>query len=273
LECDPTSADPLQPVCPPNFYFDQFDLTKGESLVKRFLSSCARMPRVLSAVSLIAIVAGSSALPSHAIAQGFDAYDNLNLDNPNPSDFGDRINTPGRARAQGFVATTTGSLATVAFGLIPQNATTGDLNYALYNLVGSGPSYSLGSQVGLTGVFSTSDVTSGFVYRDLTPLGWELVSGNNYAVALWSEAATWNNPDGSGGGLAWMKGNTNSANRAVFNNWVVGLDPWEQWNDPATGFSLGLSTQAAVPEPSTVAMALAGLACGGYSMVRRRRVR
>ena len=29
----------------------------------------------------------------------------------------------------------------------------------------------------------------------------------------------------------------------------------------------------AVPEPSTYAMALAGLACGGYSMLRRRRVR
>jgi hypothetical protein len=27
----------------------------------------------------------------------------------------------------------------------------------------------------------------------------------------------------------------------------------------------------AVPEPSTYAMALAGLACGGYSMVRRRK--
>jgi hypothetical protein len=27
----------------------------------------------------------------------------------------------------------------------------------------------------------------------------------------------------------------------------------------------------AVPEPSTCAMALAGLACGGYSMFRRRR--
>jgi hypothetical protein len=32
-------------------------------------------------------------------------------------------------------------------------------------------------------------------------------------------------------------------------------------------------TQAAVPEPSTCAMALAGLACGGYSMFRRRRAR
>jgi hypothetical protein len=36
------------------------------------------------------------------------------------------------------------------------------------------------------------------------------------------------------------------------------------------GLSVGV---VAVPEPSTYAMALAGLACGGYSLFRRRRVR
>jgi hypothetical protein len=236
--------------------------------MKRFLSLCARMPRVLSAVGLIAIVVGSAAFPRHAIAQGLDAYDNLLT---NSQSIGDRINTPGRGRAQGFVATTSGSLATVAFGLVPQNATTGDLKFALYNLAGSGP-YSIGSQVGSTGVFSISDVTSGFTNRDLTPLGWELVSGNNYAVALWSEANNWNNPDGGGGGLGWMEGDNDAANRAVFNNWNVVIDPWESFNGPTSGFSMGLSTQV-VPEPSTCAMALAGLACGGYSLFRRRHAR
>jgi hypothetical protein len=38
-----------------------------------------------------------------------------------------------------------------------------------------------------------------------------------------------------------------------------------------TGFRL--AAPIAVPEPSTYAMALAGLACGGYSMFRRRRAR
>jgi len=37
--------------------------------------------------------------------------------------------------------------------------------------------------------------------------------------------------------------------------------------NPATGYI------TVVPEPSTYAMAFAGLACGGYSLVRRRRVR
>ena len=235
--------------------------------MKRFLSLCARMPRVLSAVSLIAIVVGSAAVPRHALAQGFNAYDNLLT---NSQTIGDRINTASRGRAQGFAATTTGSLATVAFGLVPQNATTGDLRFALYDLVGTGP-YSFGSQVGSTGLFSTSDVTSGFTYRDVTSLGWALVSGNNYAVALWSDATNWNNPDGSAGGLGWMEGDNDPANRAVFNNWGVGAASWEQWSS-ATGFSVGLSTQA-VPEPSTCIMALAGLACGGYSLFRRRRAR
>ncbi len=36
------------------------------------------------------------------------------------------------------------------------------------------------------------------------------------------------------------------------------------------GLSVGV---VAVPEPSTYAMALAGLACGGFSMFRRRRAR
>jgi hypothetical protein len=220
------------------------------------------------AVGLVALVAGSAAFPRHALAQGFNAYDNLLT---NSQTIGDRINTASRGRAQGFAATTTGSLATVAFGLVPQNATTGDLKFALYDLVGTGP-YSFGSQVGSTGLFSTSDVTSGFTYRDVTSLGWALVSGNNYAVALWSQAATWNNPDDSAGGLGWMEGDTDSANRAVFNNWSVeGGASWEQW-DSATGFSMGLSTQV-VPEPSTCAMALAGLACGGYSLFRRRLAR
>jgi hypothetical protein len=42
------------------------------------------------------------------------------------------------------------------------------------------------------------------------------------------------------------------------------------WNYGADTISINI---APVPEPSTCAMALAGLACGGYSMFRRRRAR
>jgi len=41
----------------------------------------------------------------------------------------------------------------------------------------------------------------------------------------------------------------------------------------ATDGSLSIATIAAVPEPSTYAMALAGLAFGGWQMLRRRRAR
>jgi hypothetical protein len=39
------------------------------------------------------------------------------------------------------------------------------------------------------------------------------------------------------------------------------------------GFNVGfrLASPVAVPEPSTYAMALAGLVCGGYSLFRRRK--
>ena len=37
------------------------------------------------------------------------------------------------------------------------------------------------------------------------------------------------------------------------------------------GSDVSLTLVAAVPEPSTYAMALAGLACGGFSMWRRRK--
>jgi hypothetical protein len=51
--------------------------------------------------------------------------------------------------------------------------------------------------------------------------------------------------------------------------------------NPASGITYGSSTggayqmeiQVVVPEPSTCAMALAGLACGGYSLFRCRRAR
>jgi hypothetical protein len=45
------------------------------------------------------------------------------------------------------------------------------------------------------------------------------------------------------------------------------FDPANESN--SIGFRL--AAPVAVPEPSTYAMALAGLACGGYSMFRRRK--
>jgi hypothetical protein len=242
----------------------------GVALVGRFIDKFVRRPFVLSAVGLVAIVACLAAFPSGAIAAPIYAYDNL--DAAQIWDAGDRINTGYRGRAQGFVANISGSLRTAVFGLDNLNGTTGVLNSALYNVQGTGP-YGIGSQVGSTVVFSTSELTGIYTNVDVTSLGWEMVSGNKYAVALWSDGSTWNNPEGSGGGVRWRQGSSNSDNIAVFNNWNVVVDNWEVWENPTTGFSVGLSEQVvpAVPEPSTYAMALTGLACGGYMMFRRRR--
>jgi hypothetical protein len=59
----------------------------------------------------------------------------------------------------------------------------------MYNLQGTGP-YGIGSQVGSTVVFSTSKLTDIYTNIDVTSLGWEMVSGNKYAGALWSDGST-----------------------------------------------------------------------------------
>jgi hypothetical protein len=59
-----------------------------------------------------------------------------------------------------------------------------------------------------------------------------------------------------------------------------GADAWVSgWTTPTTPngqrlvFYQNTGVLAVVPEPSTYAMALAGLACGGWQMMRRRRLR
>ena len=159
----------------------------GVTLVNRSIYTIARRPLVLSVVGLVAIVACSAAFPSNAIADPIYAYDNLNA--VQIGENGDRIHSGYRGRAQRFLATTTGSLRTAVFGLDNLNGTTGVLNSALYNLQGTGP-YGIGSQVGSTVVFSTSELTDIYTNIDVTSLGWEMVSGNKYAVALWSDGST-----------------------------------------------------------------------------------
>jgi formylglycine-generating enzyme required for sulfatase activity len=79
----------------------------------------------------------------------------------------------------------------------------------------------------------------------------------------------WNDLTGVAGSSRGSRGgdwSTNSAiNLSSSNNYPDG--PSNQYSN--TGFRL--ASPVAVPEPSTCAMALAGLACGGYSLFRRRR--
>ena len=59
-----------------------------------------------------------------------------------------------------------------------------------------------------------------------------------------------------------------------------GADAWvSDWTTPSDPngqrlvFNQNTGVLAVVPEPSTYAMALAGLACGGWQMCRRRRLK
>ena len=106
---------------------------------------------------------------------------------------------------------------------------------------------------------------------DLFPIGtmWSLFSGVNYnngSPAALNDASNFLS-------FALTADSSTSPYYGVFTN------SGQEWSSPSASDESYLVFQAAtgnlvvVPEPSTYAMALAGLACGGYSMFRRRRAR
>ncbi|NBT36472.1 MAG: PEP-CTERM sorting domain-containing protein [Betaproteobacteria bacterium] len=83
----------------------------------------------------------------------------------------------------------------------------------------------------------------------------------------------WNDLDGSAGLYRGLRGGAWDKNDTFLNSY------WSQSDSPSneyrnTGFRLAsLASPAAVPEPSTWAMGLAGIACAGWGTYRRRRAR
>jgi len=77
----------------------------------------------------------------------------------------------------------------------------------------------------------------------------------------------WNDPTGAAGSSRGLRGGD-------FNNVAFNMSSfYRSSTDPSGEFSLNgfrLASPVAVPEPSTCMMALAGLTCGGYTMIRRR---
>jgi len=143
-----------------------------------------------------------------------------------------------------------------------------------------------------------SDTAPTAVTADSTGIGSAGSTGN---FANHSRVADWNSQDGNvttvgtnGGASAYgafdMGGNLYEWNDLTgaagssrgFRGGVWSLSAfrlsssWWDTDVPSiedSGIGFRLAAPVAVPEPSTYAMALAGLACGGYSMFRRRRVR
>jgi formylglycine-generating enzyme required for sulfatase activity len=134
-----------------------------------------------------------------------------------------------------------------------------------------------------TGTFgSVSPVVSGNFANYASGADWNGQDGNVTTVGTNGGASAygtfdmsgnvfeWNDLTGSAGSSRGLRGGTwtNSASFLSSSSRVV-YDP--SFGVDVTGFRL--ARPVAVPEPSTYAMALAGLACGGYSIFRRRRAR
>ena len=233
-------------------------------------------PHTLMKKSLLALVlaVGLTSFAGSAKAQTYGnwAYNNL----AKVQNGGDRINSALRGLAQSFQASSSASISTVAFSLFNLSGVTGHLDAALFNVSGSPLSYNIGSQIGSTAVFNTTEINGNYTAVNVSTLGWNIISGGKYAVALWG-ASDLNNPAGGGGGIYWVGGSGNSYDLDHHNSWAVGVTGWEDWGSVAGGgvssFSVGLSPDViasnAVPEPSTYA--LFGFGAIGMLMVLRRK--
>lgn len=100
-----------------------------------------------------------------------------------------------------------------------------------------------------------------------TGLNYSLSANTTYAVVFAATAEST---------ISWKYNDSTSIASSItptpsFSSWHSG-DDGATWGSaaPTTGFNMVVSATA-VPEPSTYAMALAGLTCGGFSMWRRKR--
>ncbi|MEI8228993.1 MAG: SUMF1/EgtB/PvdO family nonheme iron enzyme [Planctomycetota bacterium] len=153
-----------------------------------------------------------------------------------------------------------------------------------------------GTNAGYWDYATQSDTAPTAVTAGSTGIGSAGGTGNS---ANWNYNADWNSLDGNvttvgtNGGPSYygafdMSGNVSEWNDGtVANGWTPGRrgGPYsgvlsslssslnftgdQAGSNDTRGFRL--ASPVAVPEPSTYAMALAGLACGGYSLVRRRK--
>jgi len=103
----------------------------------------------------------------------------------------------------------------------------------------------------------------------LTDVGAFAGSGSFYGTFDQSgNVSQWNDLDGTAGSSRGMRGSSFIGNEfSVSSASAVPIEP--TYATSSAGFRL--ASPVVVPEPSTYAMALAGLACGGYSMWRRRK--
>ena len=189
-------------------------------------------------------------------------FDNLNAPQPNGS-----VNFSNTQwGAQKFMTTTSGtSLSLVSLRLWNPNSTTGGFGIEVWDA--TGPSGAPGSPVGNAIYAGLAGNLSNDSSNILTVSNLSFALQPNTAYFLVALGTSLDDqPGGFGpqpGTLAWNM--TDTSPSGAFDGNSSG------WAGPVSqNFYMKVE---AVPEPSTVAMALAGLACGGSSLFRRRRVR
>ena len=215
--------------------------------MKRFLSSCARLPRVVISIGL-----GLTALATlgHTAAYAGTVYSISN-------------SLSGTSVQNGWTIAGTIELQdSAAFGSITSSSIKN------WNWTASKPGSSSVSASSAAGFVNLFTFPAGNITATATGLYFQ--DGNvDVTLALAGNSGpslSWDNTFQNGiGYVSGFQGSPSSFSAPLFS-----VRPADLPNDATYGYQFAT---VAVPEPSTCAMALAGLACGGYSLFRRRRAR
>ena len=220
--------------------------------MEKFLSSCA----LVAVVIFAELSAGLTSTQTHAGLIVFDT-----LPPAAPSVAPDLIGAD-RIRGQSFLSGSGVQLTSVKAMLSSSNlASTGTAQIALWSSNSQGE---LGSMLA-SQAFADSTVTSGSseVYT-FDPTTW------TGSVALVPSTEYWITFTPVTPSAVSVGGNFSSAGFGVTNTQSVYGTIANPTYGSSTFGTYNMEIQVAVPEPSTYAMALAGLACGGWQMWRRR---
>ena len=238
--------------------------------MKRFLSSCARLPRSAIAVGVATLLGslGTLAVAVLASAPATSQAATIVWGTPGLIDVTQPTQVVNTGNVYSAAVNNPFTVISVLFNTTPSIVNeNGGAGGAAPSIPGADPSY-------LAIVNDGRYVSAG---GNATATLSGLTSGQQYQLQVFTPF--WNANFGTqliSGANTVSMGNTASAPTYV--SGLFTADATTQTFDwtaaPGSGYGLFAAVNVfAVPEPSTYAMALAGLACGGYSLFRRRRDR